>query len=546
LPSVSLTEDTYRNADLGILWLRPDQDWELIDTSGATEMFGDLTPLVTLAREMPEQYVTLLTIDLPRSEVQPLAELMQSDPEQGLAELAVGLGDAAEQAELTQIGSTNAVLVPLALEEGSTNFMWIVVQPQGVIYALAEGFEDVETAAATLAMLTLTTEQAMADLTAEEQRARLIAQVEKLRGLQTKATVTVEFLDRDDLRAVLEAKASEEMDAAETDAVAQMLKLLGLIPADADLLQLMFDLQESQVLGFYDPPSDTFYLVDTARDEPMDALDQATFVHEYVHALQDQYFDLSRITDNVDISEDERGALQSLAEGDATLLMALWAASNLSPDQLEQIVAQASELDPEVLARTPPYLQQALTFPYEYGTGFAQSIVAALGWEALDAIWRKPPTSTEQIMHPERYGDDEPIGVTLAPDLADALGPGWSEALRDVWGEADLLLLLRDTLGDDAFAAADGWGGSQYVFLTDSAGRDLFAIEIAWDSAAEANEGGVGIARWLEASGFAGQGVNFTASDGRSAFLKTTGQRVYLAMGREQADVQALLAGLKW
>ncbi len=79
----------------------------------------------------------------------------------------------------------------------------------------------------------------------------------------------------------------------------------------------------------------------------MDALDQATFVHEYVHALQDQYFDLSRISDkDTDISEDERGALQSLAEGDATLLMALWAANNLSPDQLEQIATQASELDP--------------------------------------------------------------------------------------------------------------------------------------------------------------------------------------------------------
>ena len=39
---------------------------------------------------------------------------------------------------------------------GCINFTWIVVQPQGVIYVLAEGFEDVETAAATLETLTPT------------------------------------------------------------------------------------------------------------------------------------------------------------------------------------------------------------------------------------------------------------------------------------------------------------------------------------------------------------------------------------------------------
>ncbi len=199
-----------------------------------------------------------------------------------------------------------------------------------------------------------------------------------------------------------------------------------------------------------------------------------------------------------------------------------------------------------MLARTPPYLQGALTFPYEYGTSFARSIVAALDWEALDAIWRTPPTSTEQILHPEKYGDDEPTAVTLAPDLASALGVGWSEALRDVWGEADLLLLLQEALGNDADAAAAGWDGSQYVFLSDGGGSGLFAIEIVWDSADEATEGSQGIAAWLESNSFTGQGADWSAPDGRSAFLKTDGDRVYLVVGSQLADVQAVLAELGW
>ena len=223
---------------------------------------------------------------------------MQTDPEEGLAALSLGLGDAAEQAVVTQIGPTNAVLVPLEVGDGVVNYMWIVVQPQGALYVLAEGFEDAEAAAPLLETLAFAREQDLADLTPEEQRARLIAQVEELRGLETKSEVAVEFLDRDELRARLEARAAEEMDPVETEAIGQMLKLLGLLPADVDLLQTMFDLQEEQILGFYDPAEDAFYLVDTASDEPLDALDQATFVHEYVHALQDQYYDLSRLSDD--------------------------------------------------------------------------------------------------------------------------------------------------------------------------------------------------------------------------------------------------------
>jgi hypothetical protein len=386
----------------------------------------------------------------------------------------------------------------------------------------------------------------MVDLTPEEQRARLIAQVEELRGLETQSEVAVEYLDREDLRARLEAKAAEEMNPIETEALGQMLKLLGLLPADADLLQLMFDLQEEQILGFYDPSVDTFYLVDTASDEPLDVLDQATFVHEYVHALQDQYYDLSRLSDDESLSEDQRGALQSLGEGDATLLMAQWAASNLSAAELQQIMAQAGELDAEVLERTPPYVQSAMLIPYELGAQFAQTVIEAGGWEALDAVWRQPPASTEQLLHPEKYGEDDPTAVALPDDLAAALGDGWSEPLRDVWGEADLLLLWQETLGEDAAAPAAGWDGSQYVFLSHDDGDGLFAIELAWDSDDDAAEGQQALAAWLEAGGFTGQDGVFSAPDGRGAFLQAAADRVYLAVGSQAADVEALAAALGW
>lgn len=173
-------------------------------------------------------------------------------------------------------------------------------------------------------------------------------------------------------------------------------------------------------------------------------------------------------------------------------------------------------------------------------------MVAAGDWEALDKLWAGALTSTEQVLHPEKIGEDEPTTVTLPADLAKTVGAGWRESWRDVWGEMDLVLWTQEALGEEAFDVAAGWDGSQYVFLTNVAGRGLFAIEIVWDSADDAKEGGDGLARWLKWAGFSGSGANWTTADGRAAFLRTAGDRVYFALGNAANDLKALVAALKW
>ncbi|MGQ9490027.1 MAG: hypothetical protein ACUVS6_04810 [Anaerolineae bacterium] len=449
LPPVSLTEAEYRNDDLELVWQRPDEQWKFLDASSLKGTFGSLIPLVTLAHQTEERYVTMFTIELPRIQVRALANLMENDPDQALTAIASGMGDLGKQARLTQLRQTPAIIASIPAESGGINFMWIVVRAPGVIYLLAEGFEDEAAATLVLETLSFTRKPLPIGLTPEQQRAQLMAQAEELRGLQAQSKIAFKYLTRDELRTRLKEKMARKMDPQKTAAMDQLLKLFSLIPKDADLLQLLFDLQGSQLLGFYEPANNIFYLVDDTQNEPMTPLDQANFVHEYIHALQDQHYDLSRLPDeDAGLNEDQKGALRSLAEGDATLAMALWASTVLSADQLEKIMAEARELDPEVMATTPPYLQNALTFPYQYGTRFVERIVSARGWAALDAIWRDPPASTEQILHPEKYGQDAPTAVQLSTGLAQALGAGWREALRNVWGEADLILLMQEALGD--------------------------------------------------------------------------------------------------
>ena len=61
-------------------------------------------------------------------------------------------------------------------------------------------------------------------------------------------------------------------------------------------------------------------------------------------------------------------------------------------------------------------------------------------WAAVDDVWAAQPVSSEQVLHPELYPDEEPVEIVL-PDVAAELGPGWVEQLRaDAGRDADRCL----------------------------------------------------------------------------------------------------------
>lgn len=236
LPPVSLTEAEYRNDDLELIWQRPDEQWEFLDASSLKGTFGSLIPLVTLAHQTEERYVTMFTIELPRIQVRALANLMENDPDQALTAIASGMGDLGKQARLTQLRQTPAIITSILAESGGINFMWIVVRAPGVVYLLAEGFEDEEAATLVLETLSFTRKPLPIGLTPEQQRARLMAQAEELRGLQAQSKIAFKYLTRDELRTRLEEKTARKMDPQKTAAMDQLLKLFGLIPKDEDRL----------------------------------------------------------------------------------------------------------------------------------------------------------------------------------------------------------------------------------------------------------------------------------------------------------------------
>lgn len=311
----------------------------------------------------------------------------------------------------------------------------------------------------------------------------ILQQVAALRGLQPKAAVPFAFVDQAKLRTDLLAAYEEAAAVREIEISRKLLVVLGLMSPDADLQGILLDLFASNVAGYYNRVDKTMYLVGGAVFDPAA---KATLAHEFTHVLQDQYFDLEAARgpdDNSDVSL----AVEALSEGDATLAMGIWARTYLSPNELIEL--QVSSQGSDAYERAPLVVRDEVTFPYNEGALFAYALWQRGGFEAVNAALRDPPRSSEQIMHPDKYlAREQPIEVRL-PDLAGALGPGWSLLRTDVLGELDFRILLQEFVGQEvADSGAAGWGGDRFALLESATGDLVLVMDSVWDSDADAAE----------------------------------------------------------
>ena len=314
-------------------------------------------------------------------------------------------------------------------------------------------------------------------------------QVIGIRGLQPTTKVDPKILDDAGIKKLVADSFSKDNPPETIAANERILKAFGLLPADASLADLYVNLLGSQVAGLYNPDDKTLYVV--SRSGSLGPAEKTTFAHEFTHALQDQNFDIHSLQLDEIGQGDRSFSRLALVEGDATLLMSLWQIQNLTQAELGQLLAQAgSDPSTKVLLDMPPILRESLLFPYTGGLAFVQGLQASGGWRAVNDAFAKPPASTEQILHPEKYASGEaPVAVSLPKDLVTGLGAGWKVALEDTFGEFQLGIWLRGNTAIGAGGANDaaaGWGGDR-IALVDGPNQTWSVIlRTAWDTAADA------------------------------------------------------------
>ncbi|NIM02161.1 MAG: hypothetical protein GTO30_11870 [Acidobacteria bacterium] len=271
-----------------------------------------------------------------------------------------------------------------------------------------------------------------------------------------------------------------------------------------DVLALFTDALREQIGGYYDPKAGQFYLLD---DMPAALVDILT-AHELTHALEDQYYELDALLESEDATDDEIFARGAVTEGSATLLMMIYSIEQAFDQSLsEEDMAAMTGVGQEAVDRLPKVLVRQLMAPYVVGMSFVQR-GNAMGWMAggypvddVNRAYERPPTSSEQILHPEKYWDedkrDDPVPVSLGSAGA-ALGRGWVREDDGVLGEINLAVLVgaptpapEDPAGVLGSAwtnrAAEGWGGDRYE-LWARGKKSVVLLSTTWDSEKDAQQ----------------------------------------------------------
>jgi hypothetical protein len=320
--------------------------------------------------------------------------------------------------------------------------------------------------------------------------ARMLERVSHARGLTPKKGVPGVTLGRSALIARVKSHVDKEVPHEAIIEEGLIQQLLGFIPPHFDYEAATYALLEAQLAGFYEPADGTMYMAADLDDENA----FATLAHELVHALQDQYWDLAPRSKYVPGQDDKSTAFSGLAEGDATSAMAdvmigqakPGATALDMPDELfaEQIIGGMSG---GPTAEAPHVMRMALVAPYIDGTLFIHALRRKGGWAAVNRAWENPPETTEQLLHVDKWSAHE-AALAVADPTFDALGPGWSVAEADTYGELGVRLTLGEWLGaGPAGPLAGGWGGDRAVLVKKG---DAYALawRVRYDDAQSASK----------------------------------------------------------
>lgn len=301
----------------------------------------------------------------------------------------------------------------------------------------------------------------------------LVPIVEQAVGLKFKTRPEYALRTGDEVRAFVNRKLAQDMPAERFRSISRAYQLLGLLPDSLDLRALMEEVLTQQIAGYYDPDSTMLY----GRAGATGPVMRLTIAHELVHALQDQYLPLDSILADK-TSADRSAAAQAILEGQATYatIVMLQGAEVAARPEYWDTARETGDgmLAGGELGKVPAVIREGLLFPYMDGGEFMRWWATSRLCDTLP-YGPRMPTSTEQILHPERYeSGDAPIPVVFTDTV-----PG---AYEDVLGEFDIRMLMQELTGRQVSRSVlpIGWGGDR--FRLDTADEEVGLVWVSvWD-----------------------------------------------------------------
>lgn len=302
------------------------------------------------------------------------------------------------------------------------------------------------------------------DIPVESTTAELVPAVERAVGLRFQRPPAIAARSRDQVRSYLRHKLDADLPPEELRGVTVAYRLFGLIPDTLDLRELLLALYTEQVVGYYDPDSSTLYVVEGT--DPNQA--RLVLAHELVHALQGQYLHLDSLLTQPR-ENDRRMAAQAVMEGQATLASLTALVPRQDYDSMPEFwrefrrSVREQQSSMPVFSAAPLIIREDLIFPYLAGADFVRWFERA--YPDTVPFGARLPQSTEQILHPDRYREqDTPVRLRFRE--------GGRAVYEDGLGEFEIRVLLTAMSGSESVgvAGATGWAGDRYAVF--AAGSD--------------------------------------------------------------------------
>lgn len=332
--------------------------------------------------------------------------------------------------------------------------------------------------------------------------ARTMARVESVRGIEFDRTPPVRILFADEQQAETGERTYSDTQRTLLNAEYEALFLIN---ESRDAVESQRTLFGSGVNGYYSPGTGDITMI--SPNSSVRQIREDVLAQELFHAQQDTQFDLPAVS-----TIEERNARNGYVEGDANYVQQLyeqrcdgaWAGTCYRPDR---------EGFPD-LSGLNDGMQRLFRQPYQSGYAFVRDRHQQQGWEAVNRLYEQPPASAEQVIHPEKYGEDEPTALDLTDRSTgewEPLSVGGQRVAGSVGeaglyvslvypamqtaGQSEIIPLSNHRIGgfDDqvrlnyAHPTTAGWDGDRLVPYTATASNATgYVYETTWDTASDA------------------------------------------------------------